>query len=55
MLVLLIEGIYEHVVDMALCGIIYIPSFMMISRGVQEISRVCSRNLKRCNIGIEIE
>jgi hypothetical protein len=49
-------GFVKYVVQMALCGMIYIyiytPSFMKIGIGIQAILRVCFRNLRGCNVGI---
>jgi hypothetical protein len=42
----------KYVVEMASCGMIYIPSFMKIGTGAQAILRVCLRNLRSCDIGI---
>jgi hypothetical protein len=42
----------RYTVQMASDGMIYIPSFMKISRGIQAILRVCPRNLNACNFGI---
>jgi hypothetical protein len=39
-------------VEMDSGSIIYVPSFMKISRGVQAILRICVRNLKGYNVGI---
>jgi hypothetical protein len=35
MLVLLIERIYEYVVGIASCCMIYVPSFMKVGKGVE--------------------
>jgi hypothetical protein len=51
-LVLLMREIYEVCLQMASCGMIYIPSFMNTGTKVQVILRFCLNNLKRCNIGI---
>jgi hypothetical protein len=37
---------------MASCGMIYVPSFMKISTGVQAILRICHRNFIGSNVGI---
>jgi hypothetical protein len=42
----------KHAVEMASCGMIYLPSFMNIATGVQAILRCYLRNLKGCNTGI---
>jgi hypothetical protein len=39
-------------VEMALCGMIYLPSFMKFGTGVQAILRLCLRKLRDCNVGI---
>jgi uncharacterized protein YraI len=39
-------------VEMASCGMIYLPSFMKIAIGVQAILRFCLRDVKGCNVGI---
>jgi hypothetical protein len=41
-----------YAVEMASCGMIYLPSFMKIGTGVQAILRFCLRNLKGCDVGI---
>jgi uncharacterized protein YraI len=41
-----------YAVEMALSGMIYLPSFLKIDTGVQAILRLCLRNLKGCNVGI---
>jgi hypothetical protein len=41
-----------YAVEMPSCGMIYLPSFMKIGTGVQEILRVCLRNVRNCNVGI---
>jgi hypothetical protein len=41
-----------YAVQMALCGLIYIPSFMKICRSVQAILRFVLRNLRGCKAGI---
>jgi hypothetical protein len=42
----------KYTVEMASCGMMWIPSFTKIGRGIQAILRVCSRNLRSCNVGI---
>jgi hypothetical protein len=39
-------------VEMGSGGMIYLPSFMKIGKGVQAILRFCLSNLKGCNVGI---
>jgi hypothetical protein len=41
-----------YAIEMASCGMIYLPSSMKIATGVQEILRFCLRNLTGCNVGI---
>jgi hypothetical protein len=41
-----------YVVDMASCGMIYIPSFIKISTVFRAILRLYLRNMRRCNVGI---
>jgi hypothetical protein len=38
--------------DMGSCGMIYIPSFIKIGTGVQQILRFCLRNLRGRIVGI---
>jgi hypothetical protein len=40
-----------YTVEMASCGIIYLPRFMKIGTGIQATLRFSLRNL-RCNVGI---
>jgi hypothetical protein len=42
----------KYAVEMASCGMIYIPSFRKIGTGIQAILRFCLRNLRSCNVGI---
>jgi uncharacterized protein YraI len=42
----------KYAVEMASCGMIYIPSFVKIGTGVQAIVRFCLRNLRGCNVDI---
>jgi hypothetical protein len=42
----------EYALEMASCGMIYIPSFTKICTGVQAILGVCHSNLNGCNVGI---
>jgi hypothetical protein len=46
------RGFIMYTVEMTLCGIIYLPSFMKIGIGIQAIIRVFYRNLMGCNVGI---
>jgi hypothetical protein len=41
-----------YAVEMASCGMIYLPSFMKTAKGVQAILRFCLSNLTGCNVGI---
>jgi hypothetical protein len=41
-----------YAVEMASCGMIYLPSFMKIGTGVQAILRFCLRYLRGCIVGI---
>jgi hypothetical protein len=41
-----------YAVEMASCGMIYLPSFMKIGTGVQAILKFWIRKLKICNVGI---
>jgi hypothetical protein len=41
-----------YAVEMASCGIIYIPSFMKNGAGVQASLRFSFGNLRGCNVGI---
>jgi hypothetical protein len=42
----------KYAIKMASCGMIYIPSFMKVDKGVEVILRFCLRNLRGCNAGI---
>jgi hypothetical protein len=42
----------KYAVEMALRGMIYVPSFMKIGTGVQAILRLCLKNLRCCNVDI---
>jgi hypothetical protein len=42
----------KHAVEMALSGVIYIPSFMKIGTGVQAILRLDLRNLRGYRVDI---
>jgi hypothetical protein len=42
----------KHSVEMALSGVMHIPSFMKIGTGVQAILRFDLRNLRGCSVGI---
>jgi hypothetical protein len=46
-----LAGTYEVGLEMASCGMIYIPSFMKIGTGVEAILRFCVTNLRDCNVG----
>jgi hypothetical protein len=52
MLVLLIKRFMKYTVEMASCGMIYIPSYMKIGTDIQAILRCLLRNLRDCNAGI---
>jgi hypothetical protein len=45
----------KYTVEMASCGMIYIPSCMKIGTGVQVILRVCFRNLRGYNVDVTDE
>jgi hypothetical protein len=47
MLVLLVGGIYEVCLEMASCGMMYVPSSMTIGRGAQAILRFCLKKFER--------
>jgi hypothetical protein len=42
----------KYTVEIALCGMIHLSSFMTIVTGVQAILLFCLRNLRGCNVGI---
>jgi uncharacterized protein YraI len=42
----------KYAVEISSCGMIYVPTIMKISAGVQTTLRFCLRNLRCCNIGI---
>jgi hypothetical protein len=42
----------KYTVEMALCGMIDIKSFMKIGTGVPKILKFGLRNLRGCNVGI---
>jgi hypothetical protein len=42
----------KYAVEVASCGMIYIPSFMKIGIGVQAILRFYLSSLKGCHVGI---
>jgi hypothetical protein len=42
----------KYSVEMASCGVIYIPSFLKTGSGILVILRVHLSNLRGCNIGI---
>jgi hypothetical protein len=39
-------------VEMASCGMIFLPAFMKIGTGVEVILRFCFSNMNGCNIDI---
>jgi hypothetical protein len=41
----------KYAVGIALCGVIYVPSFMKIDTGIEAMLRCCHINLKGCNDG----
>jgi hypothetical protein len=41
-----------YAVEVSLCGMIYIPSFMTIVTSVERILKFGCNNLKGCNVGI---
>jgi hypothetical protein len=41
-----------YAVEMALCGMIYLPSFMKIGTGIQAVLRFCPSFLNCCNVGV---
>jgi hypothetical protein len=41
-----------YAVEMASCGMIYLPSFMKIGTDIQAMLRFCLRNLRGCGVGI---
>jgi hypothetical protein len=42
----------KYTVEMASDGMIYVPCFMKIDKGIQAILRFCLRNSIGCNVGI---
>jgi hypothetical protein len=42
----------EYAIEMASCGMMYIPRFMKIGADIQAILRLCLRSLRDCNVGI---
>jgi hypothetical protein len=42
----------KYAIEMASCGMIYIPSFMKIGRGVLARLRISLGTFRGCNIGI---
>jgi hypothetical protein len=40
-----------YTIEMTLCDMIYLPSFIKIATGVQTILKICLRYLRRCNVG----
>jgi hypothetical protein len=45
-------GIYEYAVEMASCGMMYIPSFMKIGMDVHAMLMFCLSNLRVFNVDI---
>jgi hypothetical protein len=43
---------YMYTVEMASCGVIYLPSFMKTGTGVEAILRFCLNNLNGCDVHI---
>jgi hypothetical protein len=41
-----------YAIEMAACGVIYVPSFKKIGPGAQAILRFCLKNIRGCNVGI---
>jgi hypothetical protein len=41
-----------YAIEMAVCGMINIPSFRKLGTGVQAILRLCLSNLNGCDVGI---
>ena len=52
MLVFLVEFVYEIVVEMPLCGMIVLPSFMKIGADIQKILSFCLSNLNGYSVGV---
>jgi hypothetical protein len=46
LLVLLMGGIYEVAIEVASCGMIYIPSFMTIGSGIQVVLRLLPQQFR---------
>jgi hypothetical protein len=44
-----------HVIEVASCGSIYLPSFMEIATGIQAILRFCLSSLNGCDVGVADE
>jgi hypothetical protein len=42
----------KYAVEIALCGMVYVPSLMKIDTGNQAILRFCLRNFRGCNVHI---
>jgi hypothetical protein len=42
----------KYAVDLASCGVIYVPNFMTIGAGVQTILWFCLGNFRGSNVGI---
>jgi hypothetical protein len=41
-----------YAVEMASCGMVYLPNFMKIATGIQAILRFYLRNFRGSNVGI---
>jgi hypothetical protein len=41
-----------YAVEMASCGMIYLPNFMKFGTGVQAVLRFCPSSLNSCNVDI---
>jgi uncharacterized protein YraI len=50
-MLVLLNGFMKCAVDMGSGGMIYLPSFTKIGKGVQTVLRFCLSNLKGCIIG----
>jgi hypothetical protein len=48
------EGFMMYAVEVASCGMIYLPSSMRSGKGIQAILRFCISNLNGYNIGITV-
>jgi hypothetical protein len=47
-----LEGLQKYAIEMASCGMVYIPRFMKINAGLQTWLRFCLRSLRGWNVGI---